>query len=415
MENLTRKQVIVLVLLVSFVTSLITGLVSVSIVLRNPDSGVPRIIERIVEKSDTGESTPILGKSPASQEDLVIELVKNASPAVVSVIATKDVPVVEQYFINPYEGDEFFDQFLPEGFLIPQYRKKGTERKQVSAGSGFFVSGDGMVVTNRHVIDEAGAEFTVITNGGKKYPAKILARDPIQDIAVLKVEGSGFTFIPLGDSDKNRVGQTVVAIGNALGEFQNTVSVGVISGLHRTIVASGSSSGPERIGQVIQTDAAINPGNSGGPLLDLSGRAIGINVAMAQGAENIGFSIPINSVRKAVEDVKALGKIVYPFLGVRYIMITSALKEERKLGVDYGALLITEESESAVLPNGPAAKAGLRDGDVILEFGGVKITEDSTLGDLISRKKVGDKVRLKTLRDSKEFEVEVQLAERPSL
>ena len=189
----------------------------------------------------------------------------------------------------------------------------------------------------------------------------------------------------------------------------------MISGLHRTIVASGSSSGPERIGQVIQTDAAINPGNSGGPLLDLSGRAIGINVAMAQGAENIGFSIPINSVRKAVEDVKALGKIVYPFLGVRYIMITSALKEERKLGVDYGALLITEESESAVLPNGPAAKAGLRDGDVILEFGGVKITEDSTLGDLISRKKVGDKVRLKILRDSKEFEVEVQLAERPSL
>jgi serine protease Do len=249
-------------------------------------------------------------------------------------------------------------------------------------------------------------------NDGKTLKAKVLARDPIQDVAVLKVEGKGYTFIPLGNSDELMVGQSVVAIGNALGEFQNTVSVGVISGLSRTIVASGALSGPERLSQVIQTDAAINRGNSGGPLLDLKGRAIGINTAIAQGAENVGFALPINFVKKAVEDVKTHGRIIYPFLGVRYIIINPALREERKLSVDYGALLVSVPGEKAVIDNSPAAKAGLKEGDIILEFGGIKITKDNTLGDLIAKARVGDKVRLKILREGKELLFEVVLEER---
>ena len=410
MENLTRAQLILLVLLVSFITSLVTGIVTVSLVSQNPASPV-QTIQRVIERS-VGASTPIIENLPATQEELIIKLVKNVSPAAVSVVATKDIPVIEQYFINPFEGDEFFQQFLPPDFLVPQFRQKGTEKRQISAGTGFFVSGDGMLVTNKHVVEDREAEYSVIMNDGKKLSAKVLARDPVQDIAILKVEGEKFTFVPLGNSDKLEVGQTVVAIGNALGEFQNTVSVGVISGLRRTIVAGGSASGPETLQQVIQTDAAINPGNSGGPLLDLSGRAIGINTAMARGAENVGFALPINVVRKAAEDVKASGKIIYPFLGVRYVTITPALKEQRKLPVDYGALLSASGGEPAVIAGGPGEKAGLKEGDIVLEFGGVKVGQDNTLGDLISRKRVGDRVRIKALRGDKEIIIEATLEER---
>jgi serine protease Do len=248
-------------------------------------------------------------------------------------------------------------------------------------------------------------------NDGKKLPAKVLARDPVQDLAVIKVDGSGFTFIPLGNSDVLKVGQTVVAIGNALGEFQNTVSVGVISGLRRTVVASGGGSAPETLQQVIQTDAAINLGNSGGPLLDLSGRAIGIDVAMAQGAENVGFALPINMVKKDIADVQKSGKIIYPYIGVRYVTVTPALKEDKKLSVDYGALLTSSGSESAVIAGSPAEKAGLKEGDIVLEFGGVKIDENNTLGDLISKKAVGDKVSLKVLRGTQELNIEIILEE----
>lgn len=347
-----------------------------------------------------------------TQEEITIQLVKNVTPAVVSVIATKDVPVIEQYFVNPFEGDNFFQQFLTPDFLVPQYRQRGTEKRQISAGTGFLISSDGMIVTNRHVVEDAEAEYTVIMNDGKKITAKVLARDPVQDIAVIKIEGGGYLYIPLGNSDSLQVGQSVVAIGNALGEFQNTVSTGVISGLRRTVVAGGISSGVEKLQQVIQTDAAINPGNSGGPLLDLTGRAIGINVAMASGAENIGFALPINAVKKAINDVKSFGRIVYPFLGVRYVTITPAMKTEKKLAVDYGALLMSSGAENAVIANSPASKAGLKEGDIVLEFEGVKITQDNTLGDLIARKKVGDKVKLKILREGKEFTVEATLEER---
>ena len=418
MENLTKTQLILLVLLVSFMTSLVTGIVSVALVNQAP-APVTQTINRVIEKVTTGkiEEPGGGGALIITSEDLITKLVADTLPAVVSVIASKDVPVIEQYFINPFENDDLFRQFLGDSLpqiLIPQYRQKGTEKKQVSAGTGFFVSEDGYLITNRHVVEDNTAEYTVLMNDGRKMKAEVLARDQAQDIAVLKVEGSGFNFIPLGDSEKLRAGQTVVAIGNALGEFQNTVSVGVIAGLSRTIVASGAASGPEILQEVIQTDAAINPVNSGGPLLDLAGRAIGINTAVAADAQSIGFALPINFIKKAVSDVREFGKISYAYLGVRYVTITPQVKEDRKLPVDYGALLAAAEGQAAVINGSPAQKAGLREGDVVLEFGGTKADKENSLAKLISQKKVGEKVSLKVLRDGKEIIIEVELAERPT-
>ena len=240
-----------------------------------------------------------------SQEQAIINTVKEASLAVVSIVITKDVPIIDQYYINPFEG--FFGE--PFGIEIPQYQQKGTQKQEVGGGSGFIVSSDGLVLTNKHVVFDVKADYTVLTNDGKKYPAKILAKDPAQDLAVLKIEGKNFPTVELGDSDKLQIGQTIIAIGNALGEFRNTVSVGVISGLGRTITAEGGGF-VETIENVIQTDAAINKGNSGGPLINLKGEVVGINTATVMGAQNIGFAIPINRAKKDIEQVKTTNKIV---------------------------------------------------------------------------------------------------------
>lgn len=364
----------------------------------------PKIIERekIIEKE------PVY-LPQTSQEQAIINAVNEVSPAVVSIIITKDLPVLEEYYIYPFE--EFFGEPFFE-FKIPQYRQKGVEKKEIGGGTGFFVSGDGMILTNAHVVSDKEADYTVLTNDGKKYPAKVLARDTFRDLAIIKIDGENFSSVKLGDSNKLQIGQTVIAIGNALGEFRNTVSVGVISGLGRTITASGGGI-IETVEDVIQTDAAINQGNSGGPLLNLKGEVIGVNFAMAQQAENIGFAIPINKAKKDIEQVKTLGKIVYPFLGVRYILITEKIQKENNLPVDYGAWVIKGEGgEAAIFPGSAAEKAGLKEGDIILEFNGEKITTENTLAKIIMKYNPGDKVTLKILREGKEKIFEVILGER---
>ncbi|MDP3784509.1 MAG: PDZ domain-containing protein, partial [bacterium] len=206
---------------------------------------------------------------------------------------------------------------------------------------------------------------------------------------------------PLGDSERVSIGQTAIAIGNALGEFQNTVSVGVVSGLRRTITASGSASGPEELSQVIQTDAAINLGNSGGPLLNLKGEAVGLNAAKARGAENIGFSIPINQLKRALNDARTKGRNMNPNIGVRYTL------------TDKGTLVSAgSNGEDAIQLNSPASKAGLKEGDIILEFSGIKITRDNPLNKLIQQKSVGDKVILKILRGGSTIKIDLVLEER---
>lgn len=351
-----------------------------------------------------------------THEEKIITVVEKVQNGVVSVIASKDVPVFEQYFRSPFGNDPFFKQFFPD-FQIPDRRQKGTEKKQISAGTGFVISEDGLILTNKHVVSDEEAEYTVISNKGDKYPAKVLARDPVQDLAVLKIDQPKIGKLPqltLGNSDKLQAGQSVVAIGNALGEFQNTVSVGVISGLRRTIVASSGFGQSETLEEVIQTDTAINPGNSGGPLLNLSGEVIGVNVAMAQGAENIGFAIPINRAKKDIEDVKSKGKITYPFLGVRYIIISQELKQKNKLTTDYGALVIRggTVNDLAVVPGSAADKAGIVENDIILEIDGQKITQDNPPAKVIQKHSVGDTITLKILHKGVERSAEAVLGER---
>ncbi|MFH1451344.1 MAG: trypsin-like peptidase domain-containing protein [bacterium] len=344
---------------------------------------------------------------PESYEDTLINAVKKASPAVVSIIVSKDLPVFEQYYVNPFEG-------FPD-FVVPQYRQKGTEKKEIGGGTGFIVSANGTIVTNRHVVLDKDAEYAVFTNEGEKFSAKVLARDPLQDLAILKIDplaGKTFPVLTLGDSTKLQIGQTVIAIGNALGEFRNTVSVGVISGLERRVTAGGSGE-TEEIEDVIQTDAAINPGNSGGPLLNLRGEVIGINTAMASGAENIGFAIPINKAKKDIQNINDFGKIVYPFLGVRYVLINDAIKEENNLSVNYGAWIIAgEQGEAAITPGSAAEIAGLKENDIILEFNKEKITIDNSLGKIIQNYNPGDRVVFKILRGKDEQTISVTLGER---
>ncbi|HDH04031.1 MAG TPA: trypsin-like serine protease, partial [Candidatus Campbellbacteria bacterium] len=347
-------------------------------------------------------------KQPASPraENAVVAVAEKVSPAVVSIIITKNLPKYKQYYANPFGNDNFFKQFFgnqPFNFGIPQYKKNGTEKKEIGEGSGFIVSKDGYIVTNKHVVADEDAEYTVVTNKGKKYTAKVLAKDPSNDIAIIKIKGENFPTVELGDSSSLKIGQTAIAIGNALGEFHNTVSVGVISGLSRSITAGGSGFGSEHLAGVIQTDASINPGNSGGPLLDITGKAVGVNTATVQGAQNIGFAIPINEVASAFKSVEKKGRIIRPWLGVRYITINKDIAEKNKLSVDYGALITRGEKRSdlAVIPGSPADKADLRENDIILEINGKKISENYTLAQAISKFSAGDKIKMKILHKGK--------------
>ncbi len=353
-----------------------------------------------------------------SQEEAVIKAVNDYSPAVASIIITKNMPVYERYYSTP---SEMFDPFgFWENFQAPQVRQRGTEKKEVGAGSGFIVSEDGMMVTNKHVVRDANAEYTVITADGEKYPAKVLALDPAQDLAVVKISGGEekkFPFVKLGDSSNLQIGQTVIAIGNALGEFDNTVSVGVISGLKRSITASGGGA-RETLENLIQTDAAINEGNSGGPLLNLKGEVIGVNTAIASGAQNVGFVLPINAAKRALEQVKNSGKISYPYLGIYYTIVDDDVKKENDLPVGYGAWITSPGTNqngrpiAPVIAGSPAKTAGLKDQDIVLEINGEKIDMKNTLSQAIAKYNVGDKIKLKVWRDGKEIEAEVILGDR---
>ena len=374
------------------------------------------ISEKGTENGKAAEYVP-----QTTEEQKIINAIKDVSPAVVSIIVSKDLPVFEEQYINPFKE---FEQFFGEQLPIPQRRQTGTEKKEIGGGTGFIVSSDGMVLTNKHVVLDEGADYTVLTNDGKKFSAKVLARDALQDLAVLRIETEKildeagkltqkvFPVAKLGDSDKLQIGQTTIAIGNALGEFRNTISVGVISGLGRTITASGGGL-VETIEDVIQTDAAINKGNSGGPLLNLKGEVIGINTATVLDAQNIGFAIPVNKAKRDIRQIKSLGKIVYPFLGIRYVIITEKIQQENNLSVSYGALVEGGNGEPAIGPGSAAEKAGLLEKDIILEFNGEKITADNSLAKIIQKYSPGDEVNLKILRGETEIIVSVTLGERP--
>jgi len=334
-----------------------------------------------------------------------VEVAKKACPAVITIIISKDLPKIEGFYLFPFYGEEF---------IFPKFKKE-KEKTKIGGGSGFIVSEDGYILTCNHVVSDPEADYTVIISPKEKYQAKVLARDPLVDIAVLKINAKKpLPYLELGDSDKIELGEQVLAIGNPLGEFEDTLSAGIVSGLSRKITAYGGIPfKATTLRGLIQTDAAINPGNSGGPLVNMEGKVIGINTAMVMGAENIGFAIPINYAKKILEEVKKYGRIRRPFLGVRYVILNEQIAKAQKIPVDYGALIVRESfGEPAVIPGSPAEKVGLKEYDIILEMDGEKITEENPLADLLATKKIGDEIKLKVLREGKIIEIKVKLEER---
>lgn len=330
-----------------------------------------------------------------TEESITIDVVKKIGPSVVTIV------------------EEANEQTRPEAVQFGPFRIFGLQQQQGQAqpqniGSGFIVSTDGLVVTSKHVVSDTTLKYSVITNTDKKFTITRVYRDPLNDIAVLQIDPlenkeEKITAVELGDSSKLQVGQFVIAMGTALGEFKNTVTTGVISGLGRGITAGDEFQGfVERLDNVIQTDAAINPGNSGGPLINSAGQVIGINTAVAQGGQNIGFALPINILKNSLKTFNESGRFDRAYLGVSYKMVNKELALLND--VVQGAYV------QAVVANSPAANAGIKAGDIIISFDGKKIdAEKDELASIISTKKADQVVTIEIWRQNRTQELKVKL------
>ncbi|MFZ5364867.1 MAG: S1C family serine protease [Patescibacteria group bacterium] len=346
-----------------------------------------------------------------NEESETIDAVAKASPSVVSIVITKELTS----FYNISGPFDFFNNFFE--FRVPENKSGQSSdpvKRQVGGGSGFIISAHGLIITNKHVVSDESAEYTVVLSDGSEYPATVLGRDIINDIAVIKIEAQNLPVLELGDSDNLRPGQTVIAIGNALGEYSNTVTKGVISGINRQVTASDSRGMAEEIKEAIQTDAAINPGNSGGPLINLSGQVVGVNTAVSSDGQLVGFAIPINAAKQVIDSVKEHGRIITPWLGVRYVPLNAEIAKANNLDYDYGALIIRgqRQSELAVSPGSPADKAGLEENDIILEINDQKLDADHLLGEELLKYGPGDKIEMLIFHDGQEKSIKVTLEER---
>ena len=360
---------------------------------------IQKIENRIIKRIEVKQTV---------EESATTRAVEKSAPAVVSIIISKDLT---KYY-NSTGPDIFpFDNYFEFGF--PEHSMPKDGKQDIGVGTGFIVDGGrGLILTNKHVVDDPEADYTVITSDGKKYNAQVLARDTINDLAVIQIGATGLPSIEFSDSNNLKIGQTVIAIGFTLGEFKNTVTKGIISGIGRHIVAD-STRGGEVLEDVIQTDAAINLGNSGGPLLDLAGRVIGVNTAISGEGQSVGFAIASNEAKFIFESVRDNGKITRGFLGVRYIQINEMIAQSNDLDVGYGALIVKGRNVSnlAVVPGSPADKAGLVEDDIILEVNGQKIDKDLSLLRAIGRNKPGAQVELKILHEGEEKIINVILDE----
>ncbi|HXK52995.1 trypsin-like peptidase domain-containing protein [Candidatus Nomurabacteria bacterium] len=337
---------------------------------------------RSAQKSDHDLEVParqkiILQNKDVEEESALIQMIDKVSPSVVSIVVKTT-------------GFDIFN---------------GSYSVEDGIGTGFIVDEKGLIVTNDHVVDSVKSNYAVVTSDGTTYDVKRISKDPYADLAILEIDASGLPVVELGDSSILRLGQTAVAIGNALGTYDNTVTSGVVSGIARQVVASLGFGDSKTYEDVIQTDAALNPGNSGGPLLNLEGQVIGINVATIWGAENIGFAIPVNTLKPLLEVYMSEGRLIRPYLGVSYNMVSKNLAELRDL--PEGAFILS------VSPNSPAEEGGLRRGDIIIKIDDVNITESSTLSAVIANKRVGDKLTIRVVREDEELEISVVLAEFP--
>jgi len=334
-----------------------------------------------------------------SESQLISDIAKKAGPSVVSIDVTTKSNQTD--------------------FL--SYRRQPIQQR--SAGTGFIISSDGVVVTNRHVIPKGATSISItLADGTELSNVELIGRtndsDPL-DVAFLKIKdkkGKTLKALKLGDSSKMQVGFKVVAIGNALGQFQNTVTEGIISGYGRSVQASdASTSTSETLEDLFQTDAAINPGNSGGPLVNTEGEVVGINTAIAGDAQNIGFAIPINNVMGLINSVLKQGKLLRPYLGVRYISLTDDVAAQLNLSIKRGAYIVTGSTEApAIIADSPAQKAGLREKDIITKVNNTNVDEVHSLTSVLGKFSVGDRVTLTIVRDSKTMTVKATLAAAPT-
>lgn len=350
-------------------------------------------------ESSTSISTEAARTTVVNESELISELAKTVGEGVVSV-NVKQTQSVQDFF------------------------GRTSERESQGAGTGFIISKEGIVVTNRHVVPQGTDEVSVVLSDGTELDnVKVIGRtsesDPL-DVAFLKIEdakGKELKPVKLGDSSKMRVGDKVIAIGNALGQFQNTVTSGIVSGYGRQIEAYDSSgTSGETLQNLFQTDAAINQGNSGGPLVNMNGEVIAINTAVAgDGAENIGFAIPINDVQGIIASVLEKGKFERPYLGVRYVELNDDYAYEYNLDRNRGAYLAPNvEGGDSIIKNSPADKAKLKEKDIIIKINGEEINENNSLISLVQKNKVGDTIDVTVIRDGKEETVKVKLEAAPN-
>lgn len=381
---------------------LIVVLIGLLVVIDLGQQYLPSLLQQRSGNFVTGNSS---GKvKVVTEESVTINIVKKYGPSVVTVVGKSTA--------QPQQSSPFgFSPFPFFGFGSNGPSIQQPQAQSESIGSGFIVTSNGMLVTNKHVVADTTMTYQVITSDGKKYDVRHIYRDPLNDVALLKIDPNqnpAKKLIPLtlGNSSHLQVGQYVVAIGTALGQFRNTVTTGVISGLGRGITAGSPYEGSvEQLSNVIQTDAAINPGNSGGPLFNSSGEVIGVNTAVSQNGQNIGFAIPINVITDALKNYQKNGKIERPFLGISYSLLSKNTAVINNLPV--GAYI------QDISQGSPAEKAGLQQGDVITKIDGKQINDNNTLASVISKDKVGQTISITIYRNNKTQTLQATLEAAP--
>ena len=332
------------------------------------------LTERNVPQTDGNLQT-------TTNEDVITSIAESVSPSVVSIVTN----VTTQTIFGATKGE--------------------------AAGTGIIVSKDGYVLTNKHVVSGANKVEVILSDGTSYTNVTVVGSDPLNDIAFLKINGvDNLSPAELGDSATTRVGQEVVAIGNSLGQYQTTVTSGIISGKGRPITAGSEGTGEtESLTDLLQTDAAINPGNSGGPLLNRSGQVIGVNTAVAANAQGIGFAIPINATKGALKQVLAGKGVERSYLGLRYVTLTPDVAKQYNVSVTQGAYIIGAEGSPGVLPGSPADKAGLREKDIIKKVNNMTVGPQGGVSSLIGEYAPGDTVSLLVLRDGRELTLKATL------
>lgn len=388
-RHLSRAGLIVLLVVVNLFVGLVGG-VTGFVVLSNSSSGWSTTLRKVLHVNDaTSLTIPTRETVSLTESSATIDASKKVLPAVVAISASQQV-------------SDFFGR---------------VSTQEVGGGSGFILTSDGLIVTNRHVV-QIGGSYKVILGDGRILDATIKAVDPLNDLAIVKVDAKDLPTVELGSSSELQIGQTVLAIGNALAEFQNSVTQGIVSAKGRTLTTNDSATTSETLTDLIQTDAAINPGNSGGPLINIKGQVVGINTVIASqsgGSEGLGFAISIDSIKNVLDSVRKTGQIIRPYLGVRTETITKSLQQLNSLPVDHGALVVrgNQSDELPVVPGSPADKAGLQENDIILEVNGDQVNKDNPLSALIAKYQVGDVITLKIQRKGKEESIKATLDKLP--